>query len=207
MHSVSSPTIHLFVFDTVTDWEAKFILAAIQNAQRLTAPYRYRVVTAAANGGPITTIGGKRIKPDVALDAVTPDGSAMLILPGGHAWDLGANAEALQLASHFIASGTPVAAMRSAMVALTRAGMLDRLRLTGSTREYLISSGHRGAGFYCGVPAGTDEGAASMAGVGPIDFAREIFKMLNVSTAPATGAWLGALSSGDRSQSRPLSTN
>ena len=202
MKNMISPTIHLFVFDSMADGEAAFILAAIRNSQRAGAADHYRVVTAGATARAVTTIGGKLIRPDVVLDAVTPDSSAMLILPGGHAWDLGANTEALQLASRFIASGTPVAAISAGMLALTRAGLLNHLRLTGSTREYLISSGHRGTGFYCGNPI-----AASPAGVSPIDFAREIFKMLDLSATPSTEARFNLFQSGDGSTCSPLAAN
>lgn len=202
MKNSISPIIHLFVFNSMTDWEVAFILAAIHNSQRPVGAGRYRVVTAAATAGAVTTIAGKLIRPDVTLGDVTPDSSAMLILPGGHAWDLGTNSEALQLASRFIASGRPVAAMCAAMLALTRAGLLDHLRLSGSTREYLISSGHRGTGFYCADPTAT-----SATSVGPVDFAREIFKMLHLSAPPSTETWFDAFQSGDVSTYSSLAAN
>src|SRR5215469_11297978 len=107
---MNSKIVHLFVFETMADWEAAYAVAAIGNPRLQSAEGRYRVVTAATSLSPVTTMGGVRIQPDVALDAVTAESSAMLILPGGNAWDAGANDAALQLASRFIASGTPVAA-------------------------------------------------------------------------------------------------
>ncbi len=133
--------VHLFVFDTMADREAAFAIAAINDTQSQTVHGHYRVVTAAASLAPITTMGGMRIQPDVTLDAVTSESSAMLILPGGHAWENGGNGGALQLASQFIASGVPVTAICAATLALARAGLLDHARHTNNAREYLISTG------------------------------------------------------------------
>ena len=204
----SSPEIvHLFVFDSMADWEAAFAIAAINNPEFQSVPGRYRVVTAAASMAPVTTIGGVRILPDVTLDTVTPDSSAMLILPGGRAWETGGNAEALQLASLFIGSGVPVAAICAATLALARAGLLNRLRHTGNAREYLISSGYRGAGFYCGLPAVTDKNVITATGIAPIDFAREIFRMLNLYPADAIAAWYSLFKNGDASKYCALVNN
>jgi hypothetical protein len=131
----------------------------------------------------------------------------MLILPGGHSWDTGANSSALELASQFIASGTPVAATCAATLALARAGLLDHLRLTGTAREYLISSGHRGAGFYCGIPARVDPDSIAPPGFAPIDYAREIFKMLNVTSNAPLDAWYPMPMHADASKYSALARN
>jgi hypothetical protein len=162
------------------DWEAALAVAAIKSTQFQSG--HYRMVTVASGLTPITTRGGVLIQPDVPIDAVTPDSSAMLVLPGGQSWERGVHGAALQLASRFIASGTPVAAICAATVALAQAGFLDRLRHSGDAREYLISSGHYGTAFYCGMPSIGGNGTISASAITPVDFAREIFRMLNLST-------------------------
>src|SRR6266567_230062 len=82
MNTTSNKIVHLLVFDTMADWEAAYAVAAINNPQFQCDPGRYRVVTAAASLAPVTTMGGVRIQPDLALDSITPQSSAMLILPG-----------------------------------------------------------------------------------------------------------------------------
>jgi len=197
---MNSEIVHIFVFDTMADWEAAFAIAAINNPQFQSVPGRYRVVTAATSLAPVTTMGGVRIQPEVSLDAVTPDSSAMLILPGGHSWESGDNAEALRLASRFMASGVPVAAICAATLALARAGLLDHLRHTSNAREYLISSGYHGTGFYCGSPAITDKKVITASGIAPIDFAREIFKVLNLYSTASIEAWYELFRHGDASK-------
>lgn len=79
----------------------------------------------------------------------------------------------------------PVAATCAATVALARAGFLDRLRHSGDAREFLISTGYRGTAFYCGVPSISGNKAIAPSNVAPVDFARELFRMLNLySTSP-----------------------
>ena len=199
--------VHLFVFDAMADWEAANAVAAINNPEFQCDPGRYRVVTAAATLAPVTTMGGVRIQPDVALDSITPQSSAMLILPGGHSWENGGNAEALQLTAQFISAGVPVAAICAATLALARAGLLDDLRHTSNAREYLISSGYRGTAFYCGVPAVTDRNVITATGVAPVDFAREIFKMLNLYSRASIESWYAMFKHCDGSKFYALSGN
>lgn len=189
MNTPGKQIVHLFVFDTMADWEAAYAVAAINNPRFQNEPGRYHVVTAAATLAPVRTMGGVRIQPDVTLSSITPDSSAMLILPGGETWENGGNAEALALAAEFIAAGVPVAAICAATLALARAGLLDHLRHTSNAREYLISSGYRGTAFYCGVPAVTDKNVITATGLAPVDFAREIFNRLNLYSAASIEAW------------------
>lgn len=204
MNTPTTGMVHLFVFDAMEDWEAALAIAAINSPQFQSVPGRYRVVTVASSLRPVTTRGGTLIQPDVAIDAVTPDSSAILILPGGPSWESEAHGDALQLASRFIASGTPVAAICAATLALARAGFLDCLRHYGDAREYLISSGHRGTAFYCGVPSMGS--AISSSAVAPVDFAREIFRMLNLYSPGLSEARYAMFKHGDAAKSYVLST-
>jgi putative intracellular protease/amidase len=207
MSSPGKQIVHLFVFDTMADWEAAYAVAAINSPQFQTHPGRYRVVTVASTLAPVTTMGGVRIEPDVALDSITPDSSAMLILPGGYAWENGGNTEALALAARFMASGVPVAAICSATLALARAGLLDGLRHTSNAREYLISSCYRGTAFYCGVPAVTDQNLITATGLAPVDFAREIFKALNLYSSATIEAWYAMFKQCDASKCGAFATH
>src|SRR5581483_991330 len=104
-----SSSVHLFVFDTMADWEASLAIAAINDPQFQQVPGRYRVVTVGPSREPVVTTGGLRILPDLALNEVSPFSSSMLILPGGQSWEYGANAAAIDLARRFIAHCVPVA--------------------------------------------------------------------------------------------------
>lgn len=197
---MNNRTVHLFVFDTMADWEAAFAISGINNPQFQTMPGRYRVVTAGLTRDAITTIGGVRIQPDVSLAEVAPRSSSMLILPGGKSWERCANVEAVEKAYDFLAAGVPVAAICAATLALARAGLLNERRHTSNAHSYLESTGYQGGRFYCDVPAITGMNLITASGVAPIDFAREIFAKLNLYSAPALTAWYALFKYGDASK-------
>jgi len=195
-----SSAVHLFVFDTMADWEAAFAIAAINNPQFQEAPGRYRVVTVGLRREPITTMGGIRIQPDAALSEISPSASSILILPGGEQWEFGRNAAAIELARRCIAHCVPVAAICAATLALARAGLLDNRYHTSNAREYLASSGYRGARWYRDLPAVSDQGVITASGVAHVDFAREIFECLNLFNSGALEAWYALFKYGDVSR-------
>src|SRR3954468_19483755 len=104
-------TVHLFVFDTLSDWEPGFAIAGINNPQFQREPARYQVRTASVGGKAVTTIGGVKIQPDAGLESIDARSSAMLILPGGTLWDQGGNLEAVGKAKEFLDAGVRVAAI------------------------------------------------------------------------------------------------
>jgi len=168
--------VHLFVFDTLSDWEAGYAIAGINNPQFQRNPGGYRVRSVALRRTPVVSMGGIRIQPDMTLDELSPTGSAMLILPGGIAWDEGKNHEAVEVARMFLDSGKPVAAICGATAGLARGGLLDARRHTSNSREYLAATNYRGAELYEDALAVTDSNLITAPGTAPVDFAYHIFK-------------------------------
>jgi len=197
---MNTSAVHLFVFDTMADWEAAFAIAGINNPQFQLVPGRYRVTTVGVSRETVTTIGGVRVQPEAVLGEVLPSESAMLILPGGQSWESGSNTEAIDKARKFVAAGVPVAAICAATLALARAGLLDDRAHTSNAPEYLAASGYRGAGLYRHVPATTDRNMITATGIAPVDFAYEIFKMLGLYSATALEAWYALFKNGDASK-------
>jgi putative intracellular protease/amidase len=195
-----SDAVHLFVFDTMADWEAALAIAAINNPQFQQVPGRYRVVTVGQTRDPVTTMGGIRILPDAALHEISPYASSMLILPGGQSWEYGANSSAIDMARRFIAHCVPVAAICAATLALARAGLLDNRYHTSNARQYLASSGYRGGRFYRDKPAIADQGVITASGVAPVDFAREVLEALNLYNADTLDAWYSLHKHGNAAQ-------
>lgn len=192
--------VHLYVFDSMADWEPAFAIAGINNPQFQREPGRFRVVTAGASRASITTMGGVRILPETSLSEISTSDSAMLILPGGEQWECGGNAEAIATARTFFVEGVPVAAICGATLALACAGLLDDFHHTSNSREYLAATGYRGANFYCDVPAIADEGLITASGAAPLEFAREIFRTLNLYAPQALDAWYALFKLGDRAR-------
>jgi len=190
-------TVHLFVFDTLADWEPGLAIAGLNNPAYQAQPGRYRVATVGVSRAPVVTVGGVTILPDLALDELTPEHSAMLILPGGGGWDQGRNTEVIDLTKRFLTANLPVAAICGATSGLARAGILDDVQHTSNAREYLAATGYQGAALYQDQPAVTDGNVITARSTAPIEFAYQIFKKLDVYSAEALEIWFGLFKTGD----------
>lgn len=188
--------VYLFVFDSLADWEAGYAVAGINTPQFQINPGGFRVQTVALQATSVQTIGGIRIEPDLTLDSISPKDSAMLILPGGAAWDAGQNMEAVDVANAFLKAGVPVAAICGATAGLARGGLLDNHRHTSNALEYLAATRYRGGSLYEESPAVTDGDLITASGIAPIDFAQHIFRRLNLYRSPVLDAWYGLFKTG-----------
>ncbi len=187
--------VHLFAFDTLADWEPGFAVAGINNPQLQRRPGQYRIQVVSEGARPVTTIGGVRIQPDGALEALTPADSAMLILPGGEVWDTeGGNATAVDIARTFLESGVPVAAICGATAGLARGGLLDTRAHTSNAPAYLAATDYRGAALYRDEPAVMDGELITASGLAALDFARAIFERLELYTPEILASWYGLFS-------------
>jgi putative intracellular protease/amidase len=189
--------VHLYVFDTLSDWEPAFAIAGINNPAFQKQPGLFCVKTAGVTADPVTTIGGVAVLPDMTLEEVDPARSAMLILTGGAGWDGGGHREALGKAKEFLARDVPVAAICGATAGMARAGMLEAVRHTSNAAAYLQMTGYHGAALYQNEPAVTDGNVITAGATAPIAFAREIFKKLGLYSDDILAAWFGLYTTGN----------
>jgi len=190
-------TVHLFVLDTLADWEPGFAIAGINNPDGQKQPGRFTVRTVAITPDPVTTIGGVRIQPDLSLDQLHPADSAMLILPGGESWDKGENMEAVEKARAFLSAGVPVAAICGATAGLARGGILDTRKHTSNAAEYLAATGYRGGHLYQQADVVHDQHVITASAMKSLEFAREIFRVLDLYEERVLEAWYGLFKTGD----------
>lgn len=190
-------TVHLFVFDTLADWEASYAIAGINRPAMPEAAGRYRVRTVGVTRQPVTTMGGIRVLPDLTLEELDPAASALLILPGGDAWDAGKLSEVLPHVAHFRAAGVPVAAICGATAALARAGFLDTVRHTSNAAEYLAATGYGGTALYHEAEAVADGGVITAGATGTLEFAAAIFRTLELYPDDLIEAWYQLFKRGD----------
>jgi putative intracellular protease/amidase len=169
--------VHLLVFDGFADWEPAFALAELRRSGGL------GVVTLGFTPAPVRSMGGVRVVPDRELAGVDPAAVRILILPGGELWEgeyprreLEAVLMALRLAA------VPVAAICGATLALARAGWLDDHDHTSNELAYLqrLVPAYAGTGRYVDTLAVRDRGVITASGLGPTEFAREIFEELQI---------------------------
>lgn len=193
-------TVHLAVYNTLADWETGHAIAHINNPEYQTNPGRYQVRTVGSTTDAVTTAGGIRILPDLALADLDPRDSAMLILPGASAYLTGGLTEFIDAAGRFLDAGVPVAGICGATVAMAQRGVLDGRRHTSNAAEALSWTGYAGSGDYVDEPAVTDHSRPghliTAAAMHPVPFAREIFTELDLYTPEILAAWT-KLYSGD----------
>lgn len=195
---METQTVHLYVLDTMADWEPGFAIAGINQAQFQRTPGRYSVRTVGATRDAVRTMGGVTILPDLALDELRPEQSAMLILPGAITWEEGAHDQAARTAREFLDAGVPVAAICGATAGLARAGALDGRPHTSNAAEYLGAiAGYAGAEQYVDAPALRAGDLITASGTAPIDFARAIFERLDLYAPEVLDAWYALYEHGD----------
>jgi len=178
-----------FAFDGLADWETPYALTAITNRAGQKTPGRLRVRTVALRHAVVTTMGGVHVQPHLTLDEMDPAACALLILPGGDAWETGGNTEAAGCARAVLKAGGLVAAICGATLGLARAGLLDERRHTSNAREYLAASGYGGGALYEDAPAITDRGVITAGAVFPVDFARHVARALELYPDDVLEAW------------------
>ncbi|MFG3033360.1 type 1 glutamine amidotransferase family protein [Streptomyces sp. NPDC048253] len=180
---MSRKPVHLAVYDTLADWETGFATAYL-------ARNGYEIRTVGGSQEPVTSIGGLRIRPDLALDAVRPKDSSLLILPGADLWDTSDDlAPFARTARAFLDAGVPVAAICGATAGLAREGLLDDRDHTGAVSFYLAATGYAGGDRYVEADAVTDSNLITAGPTEPVAFAREIFRLLGVYEGEVLDAW------------------
>ncbi|MDL5202849.1 type 1 glutamine amidotransferase family protein [Streptomyces sp. ALI-76-A] len=180
---MSRKPVHLAVYDTYADWETGHATAYLARAG-------YEVRTVGPTREPVVSIGGLRVQPDLALDDVDPDGSALLILPGADLWDVSDDlAPFARRARAFLDAGVPVAAICGATAGLAREGLLDDREHTSAVSFYLAATGYGGGERYVDTDAVTDRGLVTAGPTEPVAFAREVLRLLGVYEGEVLDAW------------------
>lgn len=109
---------------------------------------------------------------------------ACLVLPGGTAWEKRAITELDSLPQNVHQAGNPIAAICAATTYLEQLGLLDNLRHTSNDLNYLkeIAPQYRGDAHYQKTLAVSDKQVITANVIATIEFAREIFKTIELHT-------------------------
>jgi putative intracellular protease/amidase len=179
--------VHVFVFDGFADWEPAHALAELRRSGGRT------IRAVGFTQAPVLSMGGLRVVPDLALDAVRPDEVELLMLPGGDLWESTTYPRSTldSLIAALLAAETPVAAICAGTLALGRAGALDDREHTSNMRGYLPAHAqeYAGAGSYVEAPAVRDRHVITASGLSGVDFARAIFAELGIFDAADEALW------------------
>ena len=181
-----NPAVHVLVFEGFADWEPAYALAELRRSGGL------EVVTLGFTDAPVRSMGGLRVVPDRALADLDPAAVRLLILPGGDLWEgIYPRAELEAVLTELRACEVPIAAICGATLALARAGLLNDRAHTSNEQAYLTSlvPEYAGGGQYVDELAVRDRRVITASGLGPTEFAREIFDELEVFTAEERPVW------------------
>ena len=169
--------VYFLAFDGFADWHAAHALCEIRR------PGEWQLKTVGFSLQPLLSMGGLRVVPELTLDRLDLQRTAMLIVPGGYLWEHGHGEEAVEAVRRVHAAGAPVAAVDSGVLVLARAGLLDACRHTGSWPGHIGAHvlGYAGADqFDPNVLAVSDGGTITASQLGSVEFAREVIRTLDL---------------------------
>ena len=182
-------TVHVAIYPGWSDWEIGHLTARVNNPAWQRDAGSLQIRTVAERLDPVMTMGGLRIVPDLVAADLTPDDSAMLVLPGAGGWEQGTIPWAATLATEFIAAGVPVAAICGATAGLAKAGLLDDREHTSAAAGYLAATGYSGAELYREADVIVDRGVITAGPVDDLPFARAALEVLDAFTPEVLDAW------------------
>lgn len=179
-------SVYVLVFDGFADWEPAYALAELRRSGN-------RQITAVGfTEDPVVSMGGLRVVPEHAIADISVPDVALLILPGGDLWEGEYPRGDLEgVVSSLVSAGVPVAAICAGTLALARAGLLDDRRHTSNMPEYLSEhvAEYRGRDNYDPALAVNDRGVITASGLGPVEFARAIFRELGIFSISDEQLW------------------
>ena len=185
--------VYVLAFEGFADWEPAYALAELRRSGKRP------VVVVGFDRNPVLSMGGLRVLPDTALGEVSAEEVELLILPGGDLWGTGQYPESAlsTLLTRLEASGTPIAAICGATLALARAGLLNDRRHTSTVPGDLSAvAQYTGAAHYIAAPAVTDRGVITASGLASVEFARDVLAMLGVFSQSDQAQWFDMYKSG-----------
>lgn len=187
-----NPTVYLYVFDTMSDWEIGYVAAELNSGRYFRkglAPAP--IVTVGIEKTPIRTMGGLKIMPDLTVEECSIRSGDALILPGGHTWTETIHMPILNLAGRCVQEGIVVGAICGATFGLAQAGLLDSRWHTSNDSAYLkmVCPSYTGDAYYKKESAVTDGTLITASGVAPLEFTVHMLTALDVCSSKTLDAW------------------
>ncbi|KTC36637.1 glutamine amidotransferase [Pseudomonas sp. ABAC61] len=143
------------VTEDFADWETTLINATAR------AYYGFECRYASPGGANVTSMGGMRVMPDLALEDIDLGQLDLLMICGGTLWQ---------------SSQAPVIDDL-----LRQAGILDRLKHTSNSAANLLAVNYGGAAHYQDVPhAVADQRVVTAPGSAPVSFMEQILRTLGI---------------------------
>jgi putative intracellular protease/amidase len=176
---------YLLIFDGLADWEPAHALCEINKSGK------FDVVTAGFSRTVVTTMAGLKLTPDISIDEIGPAGTSIFILPGGDMWEKQSHEKLKALLRRLHEETVPIGAICAATLEIARAGLTHGIRHTSNSREYLqaMVPDYKDGGLYSDELAVADNKIITASGLGCVEFAREVIRLLSLYSEADTRIW------------------
>lgn len=174
----------LLLIDRWADWEAGYAIWLTNSVPE------YAVKTIAVDKLPKVSMGGLRVEIDYAIHEYSNfKNLAMVILTGGQ-WSKNRYDEIAEFVRKARDFHIPIAAICGATIFLGKHGFLDSVKHTGNDlKRFQREPGYHGQDFFLPAQAIADQGFITANETAALEFAREIFRMLNVYSDEDMDEW------------------
>lgn len=175
----------LLLTDKWSDWETGYATATLNTR------FNYEIKTVALDNTSKISMGGMKPEIDYTFESYhNYDNLAMVIIPGGMAWKDSSHSEIAEFIRKLSEMKIPIAAICDATRFLGRHGFLNEVKHTGNALEMLHGMEEfNGDCNYIKAQAVSDGGFITANGTAAVEFAYEIFKLLNVMPDVALSMW------------------
>ena len=166
------PRIVTILTEGFADWETTLLNAVAKGF------YRAETAYASPGGKPVTSMGGMRVSPDMAIEAIDPAALDALVVCGGSAWKQVGAPDITAVVQAARQAGKTVAGICDGTVALARTGVLDAVPHTSNGDD----TGYRGKAGYRAVPAAVSaDGVITASATAPVSFAEKVLDALGLA--------------------------
>jgi putative intracellular protease/amidase len=158
------------------DWETALLNAVSHTFYKIDTHF------ATQGGQAVTSAGGMRITPDLAIENIDPSQLDALVVCGGDAWSRSGAPDLSDLLRRTRDAGKTVAGICDGTLALARSGVLDTVNHTSNSTDNLTPTGYAGASHYKDQPMAVVDGRIVTApGTAPVSFMAGVLETLGLN--------------------------
>ncbi|MCL3781393.1 glutamine amidotransferase [Prolixibacteraceae bacterium JC049] len=168
--------VFIYLFNGYSDWEIAYLTPEINKNDQ------FELVYFSNEAEKVTSMGGLVVEPDISINEVKVDDIDLLILPGGTSWETEENSAIKNLIQKVHTEDKTIAAICAATCCLAQLGILNNIAHTSNALEYLkaIAPDYSGEKTYKNELVVTDSNVITACGIASIEFAKDVFKAINL---------------------------
>ena len=157
------------------DWETALLNAGARSY------YQVRTMFASPGGQEITSSGGLRVTPQLAVEEIDVETIDALVVNGGPIWSTPDAPDISAILRRAHEAGKTVAGICDGVLALARAGLLDTIPHTANGPESLPDTGYGGVAHFRDQPQAVLSGRVITApGTAPVSFMGAVLESLGM---------------------------